>query len=177
MGSECPNAKKPRWRELTSSPKVLYQESPYQECNFSYVLQRSRSLPLSIPCHSSAPNTSHMSVLGLEGPIAPSALSLFSPGRASWQTSWLTSLQSSSSCLLLTFSPPSFKCSPMNFLRVLTSGSSYSALKSAILVCHTVSLTLFWLPPLVRAGVPSEAQASWKGICPLGYVTSHCTFS
>ena len=60
---------------------------------------------------------------------------------------------------------PNFKCSSQNFLHGQTPGSSYGALVSAVFVSF-VSLTLFWLPSLVRARVASHAQASRVGICP-----------
>lgn len=59
--------------------------------------------------------------------------------------------------LLLTFGPPEFKFLPQNFLYVLTSGFSYGALEFLILVSDPVSLTLFWLPSLVRARAPTDA--------------------
>ena len=73
------------------------------------------------------------------------------------------------------------------------SGSSYGALVSNMFVSSPVSLTLFQLPSLVRARVPSNSQAFREGIYPSlhhpshssrrhcvsflpGCVTSHCVF-
>ena len=80
-----------------------------------YILQRSRSLHLSILGHSSAPSLSHECVRVRQVPAAPSALPLTSPGRLpsvsplsyskllgfplTHQTSWRT---------LFSFSLPSF---------------------------------------------------------------------
>ena len=48
------------------------------------------------------------------------------------------------------------------------SGPSYGVLGSTIFASSPVSFTLFWLPSLVRARVPSDAQVSGEGICPPG---------
>ena len=66
--------------------------------------------------------------------------------RISLQTSWLTHWLSD---LLL-----HFKCSAQTFLHDLVSGPSYGVLASAIFVSFPVSLTVCWLPFLVRAKLP-----------------------
>ena len=76
------------------------------------------------------------------------------------QTSWWTPLP---------FSLPSFQGLAQDFLHDLISSYSYDVLVSTIFASSPVSFcfTLFQLPPLVRASVPSDTRASGvtEGIC------------
>ena len=120
----------------------------------STVFQKNQSLQLSIPHHSSAPSIPHKSGwLGrfpqhcqlcchlLQADLQADLLTL-------WQTHW-------PSDLLADFLS---HCRPC--------GSSYGVFVSIIFLNSPVSFTLFWLPYLVGARVPSDTGSSRVGICP-----------
>ena len=123
-----------------------------------YILQKSRSLQLSIPGHSSALSISHKPGWLGRSCISISSAAIFS-SQTSQQTSSLT-VRPHGRPSSLSLSPPSFKCSAQNFLCDLISSPSYGVVVSTIFASSSVFFTLFWLPSLVGAKVSSDRQVS-----------------
>ena len=156
------------------------------------VFQESVSLLLSIPGHSSAPSIPHESGCLGRFHAAPSALPPSSPGRpeSGWLGRYTTpppplllprphtappapaihqtsgfqtfSVLLQTTWLLPFFSPPWFECLAWNFLPDFISSPSFGVLVSTISAIFPLFFTCFWLPSLVRAKVPRNADhAEW----------------
>ena len=131
-----------------------------------HVLQRSRSLQLSILRHSSAPTISRGSLLGGAGLCSSisSAVAVFpslnlSPLRPHAALLCLSHLLQTSSLhvnsFLHPFSPPSFQCLAQNFLCDLIPHPSCDALASTIFASSPLSFTFFLLSSLFSQGKSS----------------------